>query len=121
MTYTKDNLRQIFQQPFNQERWQTMLLHYFHATELRAERERIEDRDDEEQGYYLGAIDTTDSYRIVFSDSFIPLSSLPSLCLRKDYPIFFLDDANLDSTSVPSPFQVRCKSVPRNGRKMGLT
>jgi hypothetical protein len=64
MTYTKDNLRQIFQQPFNQERWQTMLQHYFHATELRAERERIEDTDDEEQGYYLGAIDTTDNYRI---------------------------------------------------------
>ena len=64
MTYTKDNLRQIFQQPFNQERWQTMLLHYFHATELRAERERIEDTDDEEQGYYLGAINTTDNYRI---------------------------------------------------------
>ena len=64
MTYTKDNLRQIFQQPFNQERWQTMLQHYFHATELRAERERIEDTDDEEQGYYLGAINTTDNYRI---------------------------------------------------------
>jgi len=41
-----------------------MLQHYFHATELRAERERIEDTDDEEQGYYLGAIDTTDNYRI---------------------------------------------------------
>ena len=26
---------------------------------------------------------------------------------------------NLRSTSVPSPFQVRCKSVPRNGRKNG--
>ena len=64
MTYTKNDLRQIFQQPFNQERWQTMLQHYFHATELRAERERIEDTDDEEQGYYLGAIDTTDNYRI---------------------------------------------------------
>ena len=64
MTYTKNDLRQIFQQPFNQEGWQTMLLHYFHATELRAERERIEDTDDEEQGYYLGAINTTDNYRI---------------------------------------------------------
>ena len=98
-----------------------MLLHYFHATELKAEPELIDGTTEDEQGYNLGALDTTDSYRIVFSDSFIPLSSLPSLCLRKDYPIFFLDDANLDSTSVPSPFQVRCKSVPRNGRKMGLT
>ena len=64
MTYSKDNLRQIFQQPFNQEGWQNMLRHFFHATELKAERERIEDTPDDEKGYYLGAIDTTDNYRI---------------------------------------------------------
>ena len=64
MTYSKDSLRQIFQQPFNQEGWQNMLRHYFHATELRAERERIDDTPDDEKGYYLGAIDTTDNYRI---------------------------------------------------------
>ena len=64
MTYSKDNLRQMFQQPFNQERWQDMLRHYFHATELKAERERIDDTPDDEKGYYLGAIDTTDNYRI---------------------------------------------------------
>ena len=64
MTYSKDNLRQIFQQPFNQEGWQNMLRHYFHATELKAERERINDTPDDEKGYYLGAIDTTDNYRI---------------------------------------------------------
>lgn len=64
MTYTKDNLRQIFQQPFNAKEWQQMLRHYFQATELRAEPERIEGTTEDEQGYYLGAIDTTDSYRI---------------------------------------------------------
>ena len=64
MTYTKDKLRQIFQQPFSMNEWQQMLRHYFLATELRAEPERIDDTTDEEQGYYLGAIDTTDSYRI---------------------------------------------------------
>ena len=64
MTYSKDNLRQIFQQPFNQEGWQNMLRHYFHASELKAERERIDDTPDDEKGYYLGAIDTTDNYRI---------------------------------------------------------
>ena len=64
MTYTKDNLRQIFQQPFNANEWQQMLRHYFQATELRAEPERIEGTTEDEQGYYLGAIDTTDSYRI---------------------------------------------------------
>ena len=64
MTYSKDNLRQIFQQPFNEEGWQNMLRHYFHASELKAERERIDDTPDDEKGYYLGAIDTTDNYRI---------------------------------------------------------
>lgn len=64
MTYSKDNLRQIFQQPFNQEGWQNMLRYYFHATELKAERERIDDTPDDGKGYYLGVIDTTDNYRI---------------------------------------------------------
>ena len=64
MTYSKDNLRQIFQQPFNQEGWQNMLRHYFHATELKADPERIDNTADDKQGYYLGTIDTTDSYRI---------------------------------------------------------
>ena len=64
MTYSKDNLRQIFQQPFNEEGWQNMLRQYFHATELKAERERINDTPDDEKGYYLGALDTSDSYRI---------------------------------------------------------
>ena len=64
MTYSKDNLRQIFQQPFNQQEWQMMLRNYFRTTELKAEPERIEGTADDEQGYYLGAIDTTDSYRI---------------------------------------------------------
>ena len=64
MTYTKDNLRQIFQQPFSMNEWQQMLRHYFQATELRAEPERIDGTTEDEQGYYLGAIDTTDNYRI---------------------------------------------------------
>lgn len=64
MTYTKDTLRQIFQQPFNQQKWQTMLQNYFHASELRAEPEPINGTSDDEKGYYLGALDTTDNYRI---------------------------------------------------------
>ena len=64
MTYTKDNLRQIFQQPFSMNEWLQMLRHYFQATELRVEPERIDGTTEDEQGYYLGAIDTTDSYRI---------------------------------------------------------
>ena len=64
MTYSKDTLRQIFQQPFNQQEWQTMLQNYFHASELRAEPEPIKGTSDDEKGYYLGALDTTDNYRI---------------------------------------------------------
>ena len=64
MTYTKDTLRQIFQQPFSQQEWQTMLQNYFHASELRAEPEPINGTSDDEKGYYLGALETADSYRI---------------------------------------------------------
>ena len=64
MTYTKDNLRQIFQQPFNIQEWQQMLQYYFLATELRREPERINGTSEDEQGYYLGAIDTIDNYHI---------------------------------------------------------
>ena len=64
MTYSKENLRQIFQQPFNQQKWQTMLQNYFHASELRAEPEPINGTSDDEKGYYLGALDTSDNYRI---------------------------------------------------------
>lgn len=58
MTYTKDTLRQIFQQPFNQQEWQNMLHKYFHAKDLRAEPERINNTPDDEAGYYLGKLNT---------------------------------------------------------------
>ena len=64
MIYSKETFRHIFQHPFDLQEWQQMLQHYFHATELKAEPERIEGTADDEKGYYLGAIDTTDSYRI---------------------------------------------------------
>ena len=58
MTYSKDTLRKIFQQPFNQQEWQTMLHKYFHAKDLRAEPERINNTPDDEAGYYLGKLNT---------------------------------------------------------------
>lgn len=63
MTYSKENLRQIFQQPFSMNEWQQMLQHYFRASELRAEPERINDTPDDEAGYYLGKLNT-DPYSI---------------------------------------------------------
>lgn len=64
MNYTKDTFRQIFQQPFNQNQWQEVLHDFFHASVLRAEPEHIDSSSEDEQGFYFGAIDTDDSYRI---------------------------------------------------------
>ena len=64
MTYTKDHLRQIFQKPFSMNEWQQMLQHYFQAKELKAEPEPINGTSDDEKGYYLGALNPTDGYRI---------------------------------------------------------
>ena len=63
MTYTKDALRQIFQQPFSMSEWQQMLQHYFHAKDLRKEPEPINGTTEYEKGYYLGKLNT-DPYSI---------------------------------------------------------
>ena len=61
--YTPDSLRNLFQSSFNLTQWYSFLQHFFNATELKSTPERIiESTSDEE--YYLGNIDTTDSYRI---------------------------------------------------------
>lgn len=62
--YTKDQLTQLFQSPFSTSDWQAFLQDFLHATELRATPERITDDDAPEEGYYLGALDTDDSFRI---------------------------------------------------------
>jgi len=64
MNYDKTTFRQLFQKHFDLPEWQTMLRTFFHATELKVEPERIDGTTDEEEGFYLGALDTTDSYRI---------------------------------------------------------
>lgn len=63
-TYTKDQLTILFQSPFNADDWQAFLQDFFHAKELRAVPEQITDDDANEEGYYLGALDTEDSFRI---------------------------------------------------------
>ena len=60
--YTPDNLRTLFQSSFNLAQWYSFLQHFFSATELKERPERI--NSSTEDGYYLGSIDTTDSYRI---------------------------------------------------------
>ena len=61
--YTPDSLRNLFQSSFNFAQWYGFLQHFFNATELKSTPERIIENTSDE-GYYLGNIDTTDSYRI---------------------------------------------------------
>ncbi len=61
--YTSDNLRELFQSSFHLAHWYAFLQHFFHASELKSTPERINNSMAEE-GFYLGNIETTDSYRI---------------------------------------------------------
>ncbi|WP_018965992.1 Eco57I restriction-modification methylase domain-containing protein, partial [Porphyromonas gulae] len=61
--YTPDALRILFQSSFNLEQWYSFLQGFFHVSELKEKPERIIG-DSADEGYYLGSIDTTDSYRI---------------------------------------------------------
>ncbi len=58
--YTPDSLRNLFQSSFNLAHWYSFLQHFLNATGLKSAPERII----ENTYYYLGNIDTTDSYRI---------------------------------------------------------
>lgn len=62
-TYTPDSLRNLFQSSFNLAQWYSFLQHFFNASELKEKPERIIENTSDE-GYHLGNIDTTDSYRI---------------------------------------------------------
>ena len=62
-TYTPDSLRNLFQSSFNLAPWYNFLQYFFIATELKSTPERIIENASDD-GYYLGNIDTTDSYRI---------------------------------------------------------
>lgn len=62
-TYTDTPLRNLFQSPFNPDEWQNLLQNFFGATELRRTPEEL-DTPDIGKGYYIGCIDTPDSFRI---------------------------------------------------------
>ena len=63
-TYTSDTLRNLFQSSFDLSKWYAFLLNFFQAHELKQVPERILDGHAEDEGYYLGSIDTTDFFRI---------------------------------------------------------
>ena len=63
-TYTSDTLRNLFQSSFDLTQWYSFLLNFFRANELKQIPERIIGGTSEDEGYYLGSIDTTDYFRI---------------------------------------------------------
>lgn len=62
--YTKDQLTALFQSPFNASDWQTFLQDFFQAKILRVKPDRLTDDDANEEGYYLGELNTKDDFRI---------------------------------------------------------
>ena len=62
--YSKEQLRTTFQNGFNQEAWKSIVVNIFGAGQVRRENELFTAPDDPETGYFLGSIDTPDSYRI---------------------------------------------------------
>ena len=63
-TYTSDTLRNLFQSSFDLTQWYSFLLNFFRANELKQIPELILGGGTEDEGYYLGSIDTTDYFRI---------------------------------------------------------
>ena len=61
--YNSDNLRSLFRSQFDMKLWYSFLQYFFKATTLRVTPEKIENEQDN-NGYYLGEIETSDSYRI---------------------------------------------------------
>lgn len=64
MNYSKDDFKALFQAKFDYNKWFAMLKDFFKADELRTTAEPISDPADCDKGYYIGAINTSDSYRI---------------------------------------------------------
>lgn len=64
MNYTKDDFKSLFQAKFNYTTWFDMLKDFFKADELRTKAESISDPANCDKGYYIGALNTNDNYRI---------------------------------------------------------
>ncbi len=64
MAYSKEQLRNIFQNKFDREAWKAIVVNIFGANKVRRKNELFTDPDDTEVGYYMGSIDTTDHFKI---------------------------------------------------------
>ena len=61
--YSNSDLRSLFQSSFNLADWQVFLQDFFNAQEIRKTPELINESD-EERGYFLGTLNSTDHFRI---------------------------------------------------------
>jgi len=64
MAYEKEQLRTMFQQKFDQEKWLDFLVNFFKANGIRRNAEYISLHDGEGEGQYWGTMETTDHYAI---------------------------------------------------------
>ena len=62
--YSKEELRSIFQHPFNWDDWSAIVKYIFRAKNLRIKPELFSSPEDPEQGFYMGNLETPDHYRI---------------------------------------------------------
>lgn len=62
--YNKEQLRDVFQRPFDKETWKTILIDIFRANNVRVEPEKFTHPGQSETGWYMGNIETPDNYRI---------------------------------------------------------
>lgn len=60
--YTPEELRSIFQRPFDRTAWKAISQNIFRANKLRTTPEHFTCPDDAEQGYYMGSVDTPDNF-----------------------------------------------------------
>ena len=64
MSYTSEQLRNIFQSKFNLNDWTQFLINYFGARTIRQVPEQLELDASEGKGAYLGQKSTNDNYEI---------------------------------------------------------
>lgn len=66
MSYTKEQLRDIFRNPFNAEVWKNILLDFFQAKEIRTTPQDLELENTSDKGFYLGKNTTSEGLALGF-------------------------------------------------------
>lgn len=66
MSYTKEQLRDIFRKPFNAEVWKNILLDFFQAKEIRTTPQDLELENTSDKGFYLGKNTTSEGLALGF-------------------------------------------------------